>query len=225
MDRQGSTSEDLATSMDDLRRFTMARTANIIDHHRRTSASPATALIAALHLTMSMVLHRQTSNMDPANIVNTALLHHYHLVISTSPILLHLTRNVHTKGQDGLGNLTGMLHREIITMAYLNIATSLSLSIRIITNTHPSTTGHNLTGTIIMNPLQQSVHMKTPPSPSNCARVKPKNPFSPSLLRATKQLATYTPTGPSTICTFSISTGSPQERRPTARSTHKTTCC
>jgi hypothetical protein len=238
MDRQGSTSENLATSMDDLRRLTMTSTTKIIHHRRHTNASLATGLIAALHPTMNTVFHRQIMNTNPANIVNTVLLHHYHLVISTGPILLLHIRNVHTKGQGSLGNLTGTLQRETLMKVYLNIMALMSLRITIITvlfhhrttiitKTPPRTPGQDLTRTIVIAPLHHRIatNTKTTPSPSNCARVKPNDRSSPYLLKAAKQSATCTPTGPSTICTFSTSTASAQERRRTARSTRRICCC
>ena len=243
MARRQNTSEDL---VDDLSHLTMTRittdqitahsmitrTANIIDHRRPMNLSPATVLIAILHPTMNMV---------PASIVNTALLHHYHLVISTSHTLLHLIRNVHTEGQDGLGNLTGMIHRGVITMIDLNIMALLHLSITIIvvlplhsttniTKIHPSTTGYHPHTLITLAHLNQSViHTRTILDSSNYAqkaRTAPRNVkisslSSPPHLPATKKSATCTPTARCTIFISSTSMGSPPEKHPTAHSTPK----
>lgn len=227
MDLHQNTSENQATSLDNLHHPTTTRITKSIDHHRRTNVSPAIALLAAPHLTVGLARHRQITNVDQANTMNTALLLRYHPAISTSLILLHLIRNGHTENQDGPGNLTGTVHRETIMIADLKIVVLLHPSITIIMKAYPSITAYELTTmTTIVHLHQSIIHTKTILNSSNCVQdVKFSNHSSHPLLQATKQSATYTPTARCTISTCSTSTASPQERPPTARSTHKICSC
>lgn len=223
--RRQSTSEDPAVNMGDLRHRTlmrstadqipahlmMTKTVSIIDHHGRTKGSPVMARVLPHHPTMGMVLRRQT-----ISITNTALPHHYHLAISTNPTLLHLIGDVHTKGPGDLRNLIGTVHRETTTITKVLPHQGPT----IIAKTCPNTTGHNLNTMITLDPSNCVQQAHAPPR-----NIKSSNPSLLLRLQTTKQSATYTPTGPYTISTYSTSTVSPPEKHPTARSIRKISCC